>query len=90
MNNTGAGFMNAVYILKKVLQDADKTSEYVAMMKWYTNFGEVYQSPFEYVSTTADRMRTISLWRLESSVSLQFIFFTIILADRYQINYIKI
>ena len=63
MNNSGAGFMNAVYVLKNVLQDAGSTSDYTATMKWYNDFGEIYQNPFEYAGTTADRMRTISLWR---------------------------
>ena len=63
MNNAGAGFMNAVYVLRQVLQDAGKKSHYVATMKWYNDFGEVYQNPFEYAGTTADRLRTISLWR---------------------------
>ena len=60
MNNAGAGFMNAVYVLRNVLQS---TSDYVATMKWYNDFGEVYQDPFEFAGTTADRMRTISIWR---------------------------
>jgi len=64
MNNAGAGFMNAVYVLKQVLQAVGKKSDYVATMKWYNDFGEVYQDPFEYAGTTADRLRTISLWRL--------------------------
>ena len=57
--------MNAVYVLKKVLQAVGKKSDYVATMKWYNDFGEVYQDPFEYAGTTADRLRTISLWRLD-------------------------
>lgn len=64
MNNAGAGFMNAVFLLKKELKVKQKLAHYVATMKWYNDFGEVYQDPFEYVGTTADRMRTISLWRL--------------------------
>lgn len=63
MNNAGAGYMNSVYLLKEVLQEAGKKEEYVASMKWYNEFGEVYQDPFEYAGTTADRMRTISFWR---------------------------
>ena len=63
MNHAGAGFMNAVYVLRQMLQDAVKQASYVATMKWYTDFGEIYQNPFEYTGTTADRMRTISLWR---------------------------
>ena len=55
--------MNAVFLLKKELKTKQKLADYVATMKWYNDFGEVYQDPFEYVGTTADRMRTISLWR---------------------------
>ncbi|XP_078352647.1 chondroitin sulfate ABC exolyase-like [Oculina patagonica] len=64
MNNAGAGFMNAVFLLKKELKALGKLSDYVATMKWYNDFGEIYQDPFEYAGTTADRLRTISLWRL--------------------------
>ena len=55
--------MNAVFLLKKELKAKKKLADYVATMKWYNEFGEVYQDSFEYVGTTADRMRTISLWR---------------------------
>ncbi|XP_027049719.1 uncharacterized protein LOC113677156 [Pocillopora damicornis] len=64
MNNCGAGFMNAVFLLKDEITAEGKLDDYVATMKWYNEFGEVYQDPFEYVGTTADRMRTISLFRL--------------------------
>ena len=63
MNNAGAGYMNSVYLLRQVLQDAGKKENYVATMKWYNDFGEIYQDPFEYAGTTADRMRTISIFR---------------------------
>ena len=55
--------MCSAFLLRKEIQAAGKLSSYVATMKWYNEFGEVYQDPFEYVGTTADRMRTISLWR---------------------------
>lgn len=55
--------MNAVFLLKKELKAKQKLTDYVALMKWYNDFGEIYQDPFENVGTTADRMRTISLWR---------------------------
>jgi len=63
MNRAGAGFMNAVFLLRKELKTKKKLADIVATMKWYIEFGKVYQDPFEYVGTTADRMRTISLWR---------------------------
>ena len=63
MNNAGAGFVNAAFLLRKELQAAGKLTDYIATMKWYNDFGEVYQNRFEYAGTTADRMRTIALWR---------------------------
>ena len=63
MNNSGAGFMNAVFLLRKEITAAGKIDDYVATMKWYNEFGEVYQDPFEYAGTTADRMRTIAVFR---------------------------
>jgi len=63
MNRAGAGFMNAVFLLRKELKTKKRLADIVATMKWYIEFGEVYQDLFEYVGTTADRMRTISLWR---------------------------
>ena len=63
MNNAGAGFMNAVFLLRKEIIAAGKLNDYVATMKWYNEFGEVYQDPFEYAGTIADRMRSISVFR---------------------------
>lgn len=63
MNKAGAGFMTAAFVLRELLRSEGKLSDYVDTMKWYTDFGEVYQDNFEYKGTTADRMRTISLWR---------------------------
>ena len=63
MNHAGAGFMNAAFLLRRELEAEGKLTHYVATMKWYNDFNEIYQDPFEYVGTTADRLRTISLWR---------------------------
>ena len=63
MNNAGSGSMSSAFLLRKELEAARKISDYLATMKWYTDFGEVYQDPFEYAGTTADRIRTIALWR---------------------------
>ena len=62
MNVVGAGFMNAIFLLREELK-ADELKEYIDTMKWYNEFGEIYQKKFEYVGTTADRMRSISLFR---------------------------
>ena len=72
MNNAGAGFMNAVFLLRKEITAAGKIDDYVATMKWYNEFGEVYQDPFEYAGTTADRMRTISLFRQDVFMSVPY------------------
>ena len=55
--------MNAVFLLRDEITAEGKIDDYVATMKWYNEFEEVYQDPFEYVGTTADLMRTISLFR---------------------------
>ena len=55
--------MCAAFLLRGVLKNRRKLSAYIDTMKWYTDFGEVYQQQFEFNGTTADRMRTISLWR---------------------------
>ena len=62
MNVDGAGFMNAIFLLREELS-TDELKEYIDTMKWYNDFGEIYQNEFEYFGTTADRMRSISLFR---------------------------
>ena len=61
--DNGAGFMCVAFLLRNELRLAGKLSEYITTMKWYNDFGEICQHPFEYIGTTADCMRTISLWR---------------------------
>ena len=73
MNNSGAGFMNAVFLLRKEITAAGKIDDYVATMKWYNEFGEVYQEPFEYAGTTADRMRTVSVFRQDFFMSVSYV-----------------
>ncbi len=65
MNQSGAGFANAVFLFRKKLEAAGQLESHIGTLKWYTDFNEVYQHPtYEYHGTTADRMRTISLFRL--------------------------
>ena len=65
MNRSGAGFANAVFLFRKELEAAGQLESHIGTLKWYTDFNEVYQHPtYEYHGTTADRMRTISLFRL--------------------------
>ena len=68
MNRDGAGYMHTLFLLKNSLhQDPRNKTRLVNMIntaKWYNDFGEVYQSKFEFKGTTADRMITILLFRL--------------------------
>ena len=69
MNKDGAGFLNTLFLLKDSLSlPSNKSSRLVDLIKtakWYTDFGEIYQSPaFELKGTTADRMITLMLYRL--------------------------
>ena len=65
MNQSGAGFANAVFLFRKELEAAGQLESHIDTLKWYTDFNEIYQHPtYEYHGTTADRMRTILLFRL--------------------------
>ena len=66
MNKAGSGFMHSLYLLKPVLARKGKLESVMKTMKWYNEFGEVYQTNFEFNGTSADRMRTIILYRLET------------------------
>lgn len=64
MNRSSKGFVTSVFLLRKPLQRAGKLARLVHIMKWYLEFGELYQGQFEYKGTTADRMRTLLFYRL--------------------------
>ncbi|KAL9951274.1 hypothetical protein ACROYT_G043912 [Oculina patagonica] len=68
MLRSRAGYMHTLFLLKDSLHmdNANKTRlvNLINTAKWYNEFGEVYQAPFEYSGTTADRMITIMLFRL--------------------------
>ena len=68
MNRNGAGYMHTLFLLKDSLhQSVGNRSRLLSLIKtakWYNDFGEVYQTSFEYNGTTADRMITIMLFRL--------------------------
>ena len=63
MNHAGAGFANAIFVLRDMLETRGMLDGLVETLKWYTDFNEMYQTDFEYKGTTADRMRTILLFR---------------------------
>ena len=68
MNRGGAGYMHTLFLLKDSLHavPGNKTRllNLIKTAKWYNDFGEVYQSTFEFSGTTADRMITIILYRI--------------------------
>ena len=68
MNKDGAGFMHTLFLLSDWLSlpgNKGRLLDLIKTAKWYTEFGEIYQSPtFEIKGTTADRMITLTLFRL--------------------------
>ena len=65
MNRNGNGFTHAIFLLRNELKARGKLQGLVDTLKWYTDFNELYQRPdYEYRGTTADRMRTLLLFRL--------------------------
>ena len=65
MNRAGNGYMNSMFLLRGELTRLKRLDEVLDTMKWYNNFGEIYQKNFEYSGTTADRLRTMMLYRLQ-------------------------
>ena len=65
---SGAGFSHSLYLLKDTLKKTPATKSrllnLIATAKWHNDFGEVYQSSFEYKGTTADFMITRMIFRL--------------------------
>jgi hypothetical protein len=66
MNKVGTGFMNSMFLLREQLSKAGKLKKILDTMKWYNALGEIYQDNFEYSGTTADRLRTIMFYRMET------------------------
>ncbi|XP_022801742.1 uncharacterized protein LOC111339361 [Stylophora pistillata] len=68
LNQNGPGYMHTLFLLKNSLHEnsANKSRllNLVSAAKWYNYFGEVYQRPYEYKGTNADRMITTMLFRL--------------------------
>ncbi|KAK3699083.1 hypothetical protein QZH41_000613 [Actinostola sp. cb2023] len=67
MNKAGAGFMHSMFLLRHALRrESDLLNSLMGAMRWYNDFNEIYQSEDNYIydGTTADRMRTILLYRL--------------------------
>ena len=64
INKSGAGFAHALFLFQKELEVSGQLEEHLKTLKYYSDFSESYQTVFEFQGTTADRMRTISLYRL--------------------------
>lgn len=64
MNRSSKGFVTSVFLLYKPLYHSGLLPRLIDIMKWYLEFGELYQNDFEFQGTTADRLRTLFLYRL--------------------------
>ncbi|KAK3699106.1 hypothetical protein QZH41_008901 [Actinostola sp. cb2023] len=67
MNKAGSGFMHSMFLLRHALRrESDLLNSLMGAMRWYNDFNEIYQSDDNYIydGTTADRMRTLLLYRL--------------------------
>ena len=68
MLQSGAGFVHSIFLLKDILnKDAAHKNRLLNLIntaKWHNDFGEVYQTSFEYNGTTADYMITRMIFRL--------------------------
>ena len=59
------GFLHSVFLMRNYLK-----SDAIDMMKWYVEFGEVYQEKFEFKGSTADRIRSAMLYRLMTVLAM--------------------
>ena len=59
------GFLHSLFLMRKHL-----ASDMVDTMKWYVEFGEVYQEVFEFKGSTADRIRSAMLYRLMAVLAM--------------------
>ena len=59
-----SGFFHSAFLMKDELDTAGKLNDVIGAMKWYADFGEIYQRTFEFNGTTADRIRTLMVFRL--------------------------
>ena len=71
---SGSGYMHAAFLMADAINNAndpDMTLEnLIDTMKWYSDFGEIYQTVYEYHGTTADRVRTFILFKLLTILSM--------------------
>ncbi|XP_046854676.1 chondroitin sulfate ABC exolyase-like [Xenia sp. Carnegie-2017] len=66
LNNVGDGYMNSMFLLKNALLNEGMLDKIVKIMKWHNDFNEIYQKKFEYTGTTADKLRTTMVYRLQT------------------------
>ncbi|CAB3996575.1 Chondroitin sulfate ABC exolyase, partial [Paramuricea clavata] len=64
MIRSSKGFVTSIFLLHQQLRRSSLLLQLIDITKWYLEFGELYQKPFESVGTTADRLRTLFLYRL--------------------------
>ena len=64
INKSGVGFAHALFLFQKDIEASGQLEEHLKALKYYSDFSESYQTVYDFKGTTADRMRTISLYRL--------------------------
>ena len=72
---TGSGYMHAAFLTADVINDVNDPEmtlqNLIDTMKWYSDIGELYQQPkYEYHGTTADRVRTLTHFKLLTIMSM--------------------
>ena len=71
---TGSGYMHSAFLMADAINDAndpDMTLDnLIDTMKWYSDLGELYQKKYEYHGTSADRVRTLTHFKLLTIMSM--------------------
>jgi hypothetical protein len=70
--NRMAGYVYAVYLIRKELEETGRFKDHVDAMNWFVEFGKVYgEYGTDYVETTADEMMTHFMYRLMSVLVME-------------------
>ena len=67
-----SGFFHSAFLMRNELDAAGKLNDVVGTMKWYSDFGEIYESSFDFTGTTADRLRTVEIYRLLTILTMPY------------------
>ena len=71
---TGSGYMHAAFLTADGISDVNDPEmtleNLIDTMKWYSDIGELYQTKYEYHGTSADRVRTLTHFKLLTIMSM--------------------